>query len=354
MAEKIVRVSAGKGYDVRIGPGLFAHCGEQVKAAIGSCRAAVVTDSAVAGLYLDTVRQSMTMAGFEVERYIFPAGEESKNITMLSGILEFLAGQHFTRSDVVIALGGGVTGDMAGFSAAVYLRGIRFVQIPTTLLAAVDSSVGGKTAVNLAAGKNLAGAFKQPELVICDTDCLKTLPASELENGLAEAIKCGVLTGGILFDMLAGELLQESLPGVIEACVSYKGSIVCKDELDNGERRLLNLGHTIGHAIEKCSNYTVPHGRAVASGMAMIARAGEAMGITAAGTAEAIAGALVKKGLPVNTEYEVEQLAYAAMTDKKRMGDTITMVFPHRIGECFLHTIPVNDMKQLIRLGKGE
>ena len=183
---------------------------------------------------------------------------------------------------------------------------------------------------------------------------MKTLPAAELGNGLAEAIKCGVLTGGILFDMLAGELLQENLSGVIEACVSYKGSIVCRDELDNGERRMLNLGHTIGHAIEKCSGYTVPHGRAVAAGMAMIARAGEAMGITAAGTAGAIAGALEKKGLPVNTEFDVEQLVSAAMTDKKRLGETITMVFPRRIGECFLYIAPVEYMKQIIRLGKAE
>jgi 3-dehydroquinate synthase len=250
----------------------------------------------------------------------------------LNAALEFFAASRLTRSDLVVALGGGVTGDLAGFAAAVYQRGVRFAQLPTTLLAAVDSSVGGKTAVNLRAGKNLTGAFHQPEIVVCDTDCLRTLPEAELGNGLAEAIKYGVLCDRALFDRLSGGCPPALMSELIEACVRHKSFYVSKDEKDNGDRRFLNLGHTIGHAAEKCSGFTIPHGRAVAAGMAMIARAGERLGLTEPGTAAEIERALFQNGLPVTADYEATALLAAARSDKKLEGDEITLVVPRRIG----------------------
>ena len=348
---RTVRIQTGKPYDVVIGRGLLEESGRYIRA-LGPVRAAVITDSHVAGLYLQPVQDALRAEGIETESFVFPAGESSKNIGTLSEILEFLAEHRFVRSDVIVALGGGVVGDMAGFAAAVYLRGVRFVQLPTTLLAAVDSSVGGKTAVDLTAGKNLAGAFKQPELVLCDTETLTTLPPAQMENGMAEAIKYGVLFSRRLFDRFAQEADGPFFMDVIEACVTLKGCIVAADEFDNGERRLLNLGHTIGHAIEKCSGYAQEHGRCVAAGMAMIARAGEKRGVTEAGTAAQIEEMLLRYHLPVDTGYSTKALADAALTDKKRLGGEITLVLPRRIGSCILQAEPVERLTEYIEEGR--
>ena len=249
------------------------------------------------------------------------------------------------------ALGGGVTGDMAGFAAAVYLRGIRCVQLPTTLLAAVDSSVGGKTAVDLTAGKNLAGAFSQPAAVLCDTDCLKSLPAAVFADGAAEAIKTGVLCDETLFALFEDGTLTADPGEVIARCIAYKAGVVERDEKELGERKLLNLGHTVGHAIEKCSGFTIPHGHAVAAGLAIMARSAEALGWTEEPLAERIAACLERNGLPTGTDYTAEALAQAALSDKKRAGDTITVVVPRRIGECELKKLPVRELPGLIAAG---
>ena len=233
-----------------------------------------------------------------------------------------------------------------------YLRGIRYIQLPTTLLAAVDSSVGGKTAIDLAVGKNLAGAFKQPELVICDTDTFNTLPAREFANGMAEAIKYGILFDRELFELFNEDMSKTLIDDIVERCVRHKGYIVEMDELEKNERRLLNLGHTIGHAIEKCSHYGVPHGHGVAVGMAMIARAGEAMGITEVGTAAKIEAVLKKYDLPIDTEFDNESLTNAALSDKKRRGGNITLVIPERIGKCILHTESVDNLVRYMELGR--
>ena len=338
-------------YLVTIGPGLLAESGERLRALLGPCRIAVITDSTTALLYLGTVTASLETAGFSVCSHIFPAGEGHKNLSTLEQILEFLAAEHLTRSDCVAALGGGVTGDMAGFAAAVYLRGIRYVQLPTTLLAAVDSSVGGKTAVDLAAGKNLAGAFCQPAAVICDTDCLKTLPPDVFADGAAEAIKTGVLSDAGLFALFEDGTLTAAPGEVIARCVRYKAGVVERDEKEQGERRLLNLGHTLGHAIEKCSGFCIPHGHAVAAGLAVIARAAEALGWTEEPLAARIAACLAKNGLPTGTDYAAESLAEAALSDKKRSGGTITLVVPRRIGRCELKTIPVGELLPVIAAG---
>lgn len=344
-----IRIGVEPAYDVLIGRGLLARCGELLMDRIGLCRLAVITDSNVAPLYLDSVTASLRAAGYDVSSYVFPAGEDHKNLTTLAGILEFLAGSELDRGDCVVALGGGVTGDMAGFAAGCYLRGVRFVQLPTTLLAAVDSSVGGKTAVDLTAGKNLAGLFHQPSAVICDIDCLQTLPAPVLADGMAEAVKTGVLAGGKLFELCQDP--QADLVELIARCVAHKGEVVAADEFETGLRQTLNLGHTAGHAIEGCSGYRISHGHAVAMGLALIARAAEQLGWSETGTAGKIHSVLKAHDLPVTTDYGAAQLAEAAGTDKKRSGGDITLVIPAAIGRCVLHKIPVSDLEAVFQAG---
>ena len=348
---RTIQVHTTPAYPVVIGGGLLARCGQQLRELLGACHVAVIADSTVAPLYLETVTGSLRAAGFTVSFFVFPAGESSKNLSTLSDILEFLAGEHLTRTDCVAALGGGVTGDMAGFAAACYLRGIRYVQLPTTLLSAVDSSVGGKTAIDLKAGKNLAGAFLQPTAVLCDMDCLRSLPAAVFADGAAEAIKTGVLDDESLFALFEDGTLTAAPEEVIARCVQYKAGVVERDEKEQNERRLLNLGHTVGHAIEKCSGYAIPHGHAVAAGLAIIARSAEALGWTEEPIADRISACLAKNGLPTGTDYSAEALAEAALADKKRSGGDITLVIPKRIGACELKKVPVTELLPIIRAG---
>lgn len=351
MSTQTIQVYTSPAYEVTIGPGVLKNCGPTLQSIMSPCRMAVIADSVVAPLYLKTVEESLSAAGFAVCAYVFPAGESHKNLSTLSDILEFLAENHMARTDCVAALGGGVTGDMAGFAAAVYLRGIRYVQLPTTVLSAVDSSVGGKTAIDLAHGKNLAGAFLQPAAVLCDTDCLKSLPPEVFADGAAEAIKTGVLCDGRLFSLFEKGDLKTVPEEVIARCVAFKAGVVERDEKEQNERRLLNLGHTIGHAIEKCSGYAIPHGHAVAAGLAIMARAAEKLGWAESGTAKRICGCLVKNDLPVTTEYDAGRLAAAAAADKKRSGSHITIVVPAAIGRCELKKIPLEELLPIIRAG---
>lgn len=344
-----VRVNTATPYDVLVGKGLLDGCGEKIKSAMKGTKAAVVTDSNVAPLYLDRVIKSLEDAGYQTDSFVFPAGEKSKNIFTLSNLLEFLAERGYTRSDGLVALGGGVTGDLTGFAAAVYLRGMQFVQLPTSLLAAVDSSVGGKTAVDLKAGKNLAGAFKQPKLVIMDTDTLATLPEEEFSGGMAETIKYGVLFDEELFDKCIGA--KDNLEQIISECIAHKARVVEHDEFDLGERKLLNLGHTVGHGIEKASGFEIPHGRAVAAGMAIIARAGEKLGYSEKGTASRIEAMLERFGLPTDCEYDAKTLADIALADKKRDGQKISFIIPKRIGECFIKDEPIENILNYIESG---
>lgn len=344
-----VTVKTSATYEVLIGSGLLQKAGEAVKKVISPCKAAIVTDSTVVHLYEETVRKSLTEAGFSVCTFVFPTGEASKNMHTLSHLLEFLAKEEMTRTDMIVALGGGVTGDLAGFGAAVYLRGISFVQIPTTFLAAIDSSVGGKTAVDLEAGKNLAGAFYQPKLVLCDTDVLQTLPEVVFADGIAEALKYGVLGDAALFEKIAGGDFRQDLEEIIETCVSMKRDVVEEDEFDTGKRQLLNLGHTFGHAIEQKSHFQMTHGHAVAIGMHLIAKAAEAKGIAEKGTAAAIAKALEQNQLPKETEFSPAEVAEGTLRDKKRRGGTISFVFPKKIGDCEIVKIPVEEVEELAR-----
>ena len=273
-----VPVKASREYEVRIGSGLLRGAGEVVRQVCGGEAVMLVCGDIVNGLYADGVQGSLEAAGFRVCRFVYPHGERSKTAQTYFSLLNALAENGLTRSDCIVALGGGVTGDLAGFAAATYQRGVHYVQIPTTLLAAVDSSVGGKTAIDLPAGKNLAGAFYQPSLVLCDYDTLNTLPEDVFTDGCAEVIKYGVIWSEGLFERLKAPI-RPQLEMVIARCVEIKRDVVQQDEFDTGVRGLLNFGHTIGHAVEKCSDFAVSHGRAVAIGMALITKAAYLAGI---------------------------------------------------------------------------
>lgn len=345
------RVNAGRPYNVTVGSGLLPRLGSLVCETVPPCRAAIVTDSNVAPLYLEKTGESLRSAGFSVSSFVFPAGEKNKNLQTLSDILEFLAESGLTRGDCIFALGGGVTGDMSGFAAGCYLRGIRFVQLPTTLLAAVDSSVGGKTAVDLRAGKNLAGLFIQPSAVICDTDCLSTLSDRLFADGLAEAIKTGILFDPELFAMCDNAREKADVSEIIARCVRHKARIVTEDEFEKGPRKLLNLGHTPAHAIEKLSGYRISHGSAVAVGTVIMARAAERLGFCTKPCAAEIALTMLSNGLPVSLSVTPEELAKAALSDKKRDGDQITLVLPEEIGRCTLESFPVSELCEVFRAG---
>lgn len=338
-------------YEVTIAPGLLDRCGPLLQPILKDCRLAVVTDETVAPLYLDRVVASLEGAGFPVSRHILPAGEKHKTLATLGTLLNDLAAVPLTRSDCVVALGGGVIGDMAGFAAAVYLRGIRCVQMPTTLLSAVDSSVGGKTAVDLPSGKNLVGAFLQPAAVLCDTDALQSLPPELLSDGAAEAIKTAILSDADLFQCVAEGGWTADPVSFIARCVAYKAGVVERDEKESGERKLLNLGHTVGHAIERCSGFSILHGHAVAAGLAIIARAAERLGWTEEPLANRICACLAAHDLPIATNFSAAELAEAALSDKKRAGDRITLVLPQRIGHCTLRSVPVTELPAIISAG---
>lgn len=360
MEKTCVTVKASESYPVWIGRGLLSAAGELAAEKKTPCKAALISDSTTGELFEGTVEQSLKQAGFATVTMRIPAGETSKNMGQLTEVLEFLAQNKLDRSDLVVALGGGVVGDLAGFAAAVYLRGIDYIQIPTTFLAAIDSSVGGKTAVDLPAGKNLAGAFHQPVAVICDCDAFQTLPAATFADGAAEAVKYGVLAGGELFSALAfgrdgrPGLPEDSTTQIVEQCVAIKAGVVERDEFDTGERQLLNLGHTIGHAIERCSVYKISHGQAVAAGMAIMARAAERAGRAGSGTAEKIEAALRVQALPIGSGYSAEELFQAASSDKKRVGKDIQIVEPLEIGRCEIRKIAAAQLYDIIQLGLSE
>ncbi len=311
-------------------------------------RSVTVTDSNVDSLYADRLDASLRRAGFDSVRYVFPAGEKSKNAGTLISLLNFMAESKLTRTDTVFALGGGVTGDLAGLAAALYMRGIGLVQVPSTLLAAVDSSVGGKTAVDLETGKNLAGAFYQPDLVICDTETLKTLPDTEFSNGCAEVIKYAFIRDAELLGLLDR---NAGIDEIIYRCVSIKRDIVISDERDTGERQLLNFGHTFGHAIEKYSNYLIPHGSAVAIGMTVMTAAAVKQGLCNKDCLDALTKILHEYNLPVRTEYTANNLFDAVLSDKKRKQETITLVVPRRLGFCELIKVTLGEAREFLQLG---
>ena len=348
---KTIHVTASSEYDVKIGSGLLSTLGAEVSKVCKVGTAAIISDSNVWPLYGEIATSSLESEGFRVVNFVFPAGEDHKTGGNYLTILNFLAKNQITRSDCLIALGGGVVGDISGFAAATFLRGIAYIQVPTTVLAAVDSSVGGKTAIDLESGKNLAGAFYQPKLVLCDCDLLSTLPEKIYRDGCAEVIKYGILYDASLFSKLMQDGLHFDRESVIARCVELKRDVVARDEFDTGERQMLNFGHTVGHAVEALSNFTTSHGQAVAIGMAIVTGAAVKYGICGLDTLDAILRILKKFQLPCTTEYTAQALYESALSDKKRQGTTVTLVVPQEIGKCILCPTKVDELKDFIEAG---
>ena len=328
----------GREYDIKIEKGLLDRAGECCREVLPKARRmAVVTDSNVAPLYLQRVLDSLARSGFAAEGIVIPAGESSKSMEMLGQLYDSMLSFGLSRTDAVAALGGGVVGDLAGFAAATVLRGVDYVQVPTTLLAQVDSSVGGKVAIDLPAGKNLAGAFWQPKLVLMDPDCLNTLPDETFSDGMAEVIKYGCIRDGAFFRSLcqwggrAG--VMEHIEQVLYTCCDIKRRVVLNDERDTGERMVLNFGHTVGHAFELAGHYEQwSHGQAVAVGMLWAAALGERLGITPEGTGADIRKVLEDYRLPVNIPCPWQTMVEAVGLDKKRAGDGISFVLLTALG----------------------
>ena len=343
---KKIHVALGAhAYDIEIAAGLLPQVGSKVAALLPKARkAAIISDTNVAPLYAAKLQASLEEAGLVVHKVVIEAGEQSKNMQVLSDVLEQLAAAGLTRTDVVLTLGGGVVGDLGGFAAASFMRGIAFVQIPTSLLAQIDSSVGGKVAVDLKAGKNLAGAFYQPKAVFIDTDLLATLSTRFLHDGLAEAIKYGCIKDAVLFEKIAGyaddaELLAD-IDSVVATCCAIKASIVEQDEFDTGLRMLLNFGHTLGHAVEQHFGYSsFTHGEGVAIGMYQLIKRTEELGMTAKGSAERIKSVLEKYNLPLTAGVEKAQLLDTMARDKKKNGNSITLIILKQIGEGILQKV---------------
>ena len=341
---RIVQVSLGpRSYEIKVGSGLLARLGAECAQLKLGQRCAIITDSNVGKKFAKAAIKSLSASGFQPVLITVPAGEKSKCLTVVEKCCDQLAAHRLERKSFIVALGGGVVGDLAGFVAATYLRGIPFVQVPTTLLAQVDSSVGGKTGVNLKAGKNLVGAFYQPQLVLCDLDALKTLPKREYISGLAEVIKYGVIYDAILFAQLESHLpkilqrAEKILSQIIARCCEIKADVVGQDETENGLRAILNFGHTLGHALENSSGYgKFLHGEAVAIGQVMAAKLSQKTLALSSGEAERIEKIFTHVGLPVKIKLSAAQrkkLFAAMMLDKKVSGGEVKFVLAHKIGK---------------------
>ncbi|MCM1524515.1 MAG: 3-dehydroquinate synthase [Ruminococcus sp.] len=350
-----VTVNASEKYDVLIEKGLLDRCGEYVRKVTGAEKLALITDDNVDGIHSERVSESLSGHGFDVKKFVFPHGEASKSFDTLNKIYSFLAVNHFTRTDCIAALGGGVTGDMAGYASATYLRGMDFIQMPTSLLAQVDSSVGGKTAIDIKEGKNLVGAFKQPKLVLCDISALDTLPEDLLVDGMGEVVKYGMIKSEELFDILVRHditNIYEVMEDVIVRSVDIKRRTVEADEFDRGERMLLNFGHTIGHAIEQYYNYTgISHGRAVAKGMLMITSLAEKKGLCRKGLTDELGACLEKYKLGRESVPPAHKLSDAYLNDKKRQGGIINAVICSDVGKSAAVKMTVEEFGEFLRGG---
>jgi len=338
-----IPVNTGRPYEIKLGRGLLAKAGELIREVHKGTKALVVCDSNVGPLYAAPLRDSLVRAGYRtISVLTFPAGEKHKRLETVAHMYKILAQNHFDRSDVIVALGGGVTGDMAGFAAATWMRGIDFVQIPTSLLAQVDSSIGGKTGVDIPEGKNLVGAFWQPIRVIADIDTLSTLPKEYVTDGMGEVVKSACIRDKDLFELLEKDsaFSPDLLMEIVRRCMLVKCRVVENDEKESGERKLLNFGHTLAHALEKKLNYTgISHGCAVAVGMAAITAASERAGLTAQGTAARLCALLQKFGLPSLGPVTIDSYLDAVKLDKKCVGGNVDLVLLKEIGNAYCHRI---------------
>ncbi len=346
-----------RSYNVLVGEGILSLVGEQTRTCAGGTRAFIVTNTDVEPLYAETVKDSLAAAGYLVDMRVVCSTEAVKNMHELADLLEHMAEAQLTRDDVVVALGGGVVGDLAGFAAASYMRGCKAVQVPTSLLAMVDSSVGGKTAVDLAHGKNLAGAFFQPRCVVASIDCLDTVSRDLFADSCGEVIKYGVMCDEALFTDLESSPLTDSkhdharLEHIVSRCVAIKRDVVNADEKEKGLRQTLNLGHTIGHAVESANGYALGHGSCVAAGMCIMARACAAKGWCTEEDAQRIEQTVAAHGLPTGSTFSVDELYNHALSDKKRHGDTMNIVVIEGIGHVSVQNVSLEQFKELIALG---
>ena len=338
---RTVRVNAAsKSYDVLIGKNAAKDLGDEAKKVCpGALKALIVSETNVAPLYLDLVKAELEKAGFEVISYVFGAGEQNKGINEIAGMWNKMAEAGFTRTDFVVGLGGGVTTDMAGFAAATFLRGIKVIQLPTSLLAMVDASVGGKTGIDIPMGKNQVGAFWQPSLVVEDISFLKTLPDEVFTEGMGEVTKHAFIMDLDLLEKLekaAGDIRSDEdlLEEIVYMNVSDKASVVGEDENDNGRRQTLNFGHTVGHVIERDSGFTKPHGVCVAKGMGIVMDACVRAGTLASEDAERMKALLKLYKLPVTDDITPEAIVEGAMNDKKKRGDTLSVILVNKIGQA--------------------
>jgi len=347
---KTIAVRTSIEYEVFVDAGILDRAGAVIRDVTGGEIAAVVTDDVVANIYLDRLCKSLNKKGYQTPVFTFRSGEVSKSAYTYISLLEFLAENGVTRSDVIVALGGGVVGDIVGFAAATYMRGISYVQIPTTLLAAVDSSVGGKTGIDIKAGKNLVGVFHQPAAVICDSILLKMLPPRIFADGCAEIIKYGIIADSEMFGMLYS-YPHLDIEEIVVRCITIKSGIVSADEFDNGKRRVLNFGHTVGHALEILSDFNISHGKAVAIGMAVETGAALKMGICEENCYNELINMLHRFGLPYKTHFSSEEISRVALSDKKRSGSSITLALPEEVGTCVLRKADMGDLQQIIELG---
>jgi 3-dehydroquinate synthase len=356
---KTLKVNLGpRSYDIYIERNILRNTGAIVAGSFKGKKIGLITDGNVNSFYGDMVCDSLVMAGFEVHRIVLPAGEKTKSFENLIVIYSELLKFQISRTDRIIALGGGVIGDLTGFAASTLLRGIPYIQIPTSLLAQVDSSVGGKVAVDLPAGKNLVGSFYQPNMVIIDPDCLKTLPHKFLCDGTAEVIKYGCIRDNALFERLISFENEneyiDNIDDIIFTCCDIKRAIVENDENDRGERMLLNFGHTFGHAVESYFGYEAyPHGEAVAIGMCVITKAAERLGLTQVGCYDAVRAAVLKYGLPCEVDIEnMDWIVYKMLVDKKAGGENISLILLKSIGESFINKIGKAELTEFFK-GSG-
>ena len=330
-----IKINASTPYEVVIEKGALCRINDLLK---DGQRVLVVSDSNVMPIY------GNRFVG--AEKLTLKAGEKHKNLKTIQLILKTLQRLGFTRSDTVVGLGGGVVGDMAAFASSIYMRGIRYVACPTSLLAMIDSSVGGKTGVDFLGSKNMVGSFYQPSLVICDTDCLKTLPEREIKNGMGEAVKYAVLTGDE--EMLSDCLSADKVEAFIGKCVTAKKEIVEADEKDKGVRALLNLGHTFGHAMEKLSRFKISHGVAVAMGIRVATKVAVGAKVATKDNAEKIEGLLDRYFMPKAVEYNKEDFIDAVWLDKKRTTDGVNLVLPEKLGVCKIVNMTKQEVLKLL------
>ncbi|MHB1483984.1 MAG: 3-dehydroquinate synthase [Saccharofermentanales bacterium] len=345
---EILATTSNGNYEITIANSSLSLIGRKAKPLVRGNKAFIVTDKNVARYYLGKAAESLLLAGFQVESFVVEPGEQSKDAKSLFTLYEKFHDFGITRSDLIVALGGGVVGDLAGFAAATYMRGIPLIQVPTTLLAQVDSSVGGKTAIDLPFGKNLAGSFYHPLAVIMDPGVLATLPRSIMNEGMAEVIKYGCIRDVDLFEKIYSNRMD--LEWVLERCVHIKTSVVAKDERDTGERMLLNFGHTIGHAIEKVALFSdFSHGQAISIGMSLACAIGEHLGVTKSGTTEKVKNCLEKFGLPTKCELPLDEILFAIKSDKKNLSDKIYFVLLKEIGTGVLYPMDSNTLSETLR-----